>query len=81
MSHSESQKRQKAEAMREAEHHAEHSTVDGSSEHRYLKSRQDYMAEMNEGTNPGVPKEMIEREYDKMPGGGYTHKRKGTYEE
>lgn len=35
MSHSASQKRQKEEAMRDAAHHAEHATVDGSTKREH----------------------------------------------
>lgn len=81
MSHSPAQMAQKAKAMREAEHHEKNSTVTGMSEHRYLKARQDYFEHSaDERANIPVPKEMLEREYDKTEG-GYTHKRKGTYEE
>lgn len=79
--HSPEQMRKKHEAMREAKHHEEHSTVTGVSEHRYLKSRQDFLQAREENPNTAVPKEMLDREYDRSPGGGYTHKRKGTYED
>ena len=81
MSHSESQKRQKAEAMRESERHMNHASVTGMSEHAYLRAKQNYMEARKEGKEPNVPKEVLEREYDKTPSGGYSHKRAGTYEE
>jgi len=77
---------QKDRARQEALHHANNSTVDGGAtkeEYKkdvfYHQDREEYLAknaesQRNGGRNPpSVPKSMLEEEYDKSPGGGYTH--------
>lgn len=58
MSHSESQMRQKAEAMRKAEHHAEHSTVDGSPVRTQHGSHMAHMTSMDNQSERSVKEEL-----------------------
>lgn len=81
MTHSPEQMRQKAEAMADADRHAQNSTVDGSPAREKEYSFYDQMGQQqNEFHEPApVSKAMLKKEYTKSPGGGYVHKAKGTY--